>query len=224
MDALGLEHRQPPARRASPAKHPVGAVVVEPVARRRSCRHPCPQAAASPRSRVPGRSRRSRPGRSRRTSRWPSTKAHRPPRPPPGAPGPHTTRTGPDHPARRGYRPTPPRTACPYGTRRSHDQPCGLPPSGETPMAGARSTVRTVTRRQGRPGPNGCGTEVPEGDAAAQSSRSSWRRPARRCGPRCIRRPAREKDGERRVIEHGDVRIEIINEGDDKGEGLVRTC
>src|SRR3954469_24295334 len=31
-------------------------------------------------------------------------------------------------------------------------------------------------------------------------------------------------EGERRVIEHGDVRIEIVNEGDDKGEGLVRTC
>jgi hypothetical protein len=30
--------------------------------------------------------------------------------------------------------------------------------------------------------------------------------------------------GEQRVIEHGDVRIEIINEGDEKGEGLVRTC
>jgi hypothetical protein len=30
--------------------------------------------------------------------------------------------------------------------------------------------------------------------------------------------------GERRVIEHGDVRIEIIREGDEKGEGLVRTC
>jgi len=30
--------------------------------------------------------------------------------------------------------------------------------------------------------------------------------------------------GEHRVIEHGDVRIEIVNEGDDKGEGLVRTC
>jgi hypothetical protein len=30
--------------------------------------------------------------------------------------------------------------------------------------------------------------------------------------------------GERRVIEHGDVRIEIVNEGDEKGEGLVRRC
>jgi hypothetical protein len=36
-----------------------------------------------------------------------------------------------------------------------------------------------------------------------------------------VRRPA---DGSRRVIEHGDVRIEIIHEGDEKGEGLVRTC
>jgi hypothetical protein len=30
--------------------------------------------------------------------------------------------------------------------------------------------------------------------------------------------------GERRVIEHGDVRIEIVHEGDEHGEGLVRTC
>ena len=28
----------------------------------------------------------------------------------------------------------------------------------------------------------------------------------------------------RRVIEHGDVRIEIVNAGDEKGEGLVRRC
>lgn len=31
-------------------------------------------------------------------------------------------------------------------------------------------------------------------------------------------------DGERRVIEHGDVRIEVVNEGDENGQGLVRTC
>ena len=31
-------------------------------------------------------------------------------------------------------------------------------------------------------------------------------------------------DGGRRVIEHGDVRIEIVSEGDENGEGLVRTC
>jgi hypothetical protein len=37
-------------------------------------------------------------------------------------------------------------------------------------------------------------------------------------------RPRPTKPGEHRVIEHGDVRIEIINEGDEKGEGLVRTC
>jgi Polyketide cyclase / dehydrase and lipid transport len=37
-------------------------------------------------------------------------------------------------------------------------------------------------------------------------------------------RPRPTPPGEHRVIEHGDVRIEIINEGDDKGEGLVRTC
>ncbi|MDQ6696739.1 MAG: SRPBCC family protein [Actinomycetota bacterium] len=37
-------------------------------------------------------------------------------------------------------------------------------------------------------------------------------------------RPRRGLSGERRVLEHGGVRIEIINEGDDKGEGLVRTC
>jgi hypothetical protein len=30
--------------------------------------------------------------------------------------------------------------------------------------------------------------------------------------------------GERRVIVHGDVRIEIVHEGDEHGEGLVRTC
>jgi hypothetical protein len=30
--------------------------------------------------------------------------------------------------------------------------------------------------------------------------------------------------GERRVIEHGSVRIEIISEGDENGQGLVRTC
>ncbi|MEY2421542.1 MAG: hypothetical protein QOI95_1609 [Acidimicrobiaceae bacterium] len=37
-------------------------------------------------------------------------------------------------------------------------------------------------------------------------------------------RPRPSKAGEHRVIEHGDVRIEIINEGDENGEGLVRTC
>jgi hypothetical protein len=37
-------------------------------------------------------------------------------------------------------------------------------------------------------------------------------------------RPRATVPGEQRVIEHGDVRIEIINEGDEKGEGLVRTC
>lgn len=38
--------------------------------------------------------------------------------------------------------------------------------------------------------------------------------------PRVPRRPA----GEHRVIEYGGVRIEIVNEGDEKGEGLVRRC
>jgi hypothetical protein len=37
-------------------------------------------------------------------------------------------------------------------------------------------------------------------------------------------RPRPAPPGEHRVIEHGGVRIEILNEGDDKGEGLVRTC
>ena len=36
-----------------------------------------------------------------------------------------------------------------------------------------------------------------------------------------LRPPA---DGGRRVIEHGDVRIEILFSGDDDGLGLVRTC
>lgn len=40
--------------------------------------------------------------------------------------------------------------------------------------------------------------------------------------PRRPRRAAGE--GGRRVIEHGDVRIEIVNEGDDLGLGLVRFC
>jgi len=30
--------------------------------------------------------------------------------------------------------------------------------------------------------------------------------------------------GEHRIIEYGGVRIEIVNEGDDTGEGLVRRC
>ena len=38
--------------------------------------------------------------------------------------------------------------------------------------------------------------------------------------PRIKARPP----GEHRVIEHGDVRIEIVNEGDENGEGLVRRC
>lgn len=33
-----------------------------------------------------------------------------------------------------------------------------------------------------------------------------------------------QPDGERRVIQHGDVRIEIISEGDENGQGLVREC
>src|SRR4029453_6648665 len=36
--------------------------------------------------------------------------------------------------------------------------------------------------------------------------------------------PKHPPAGERRVIEYNDVRIEIVNEGDDNGEGLVRTC
>ena len=32
------------------------------------------------------------------------------------------------------------------------------------------------------------------------------------------------RPAEHRVIEHGGVRIEIVNEGDEKGEGLVRRC
>ncbi|HVN50633.1 MAG TPA: SRPBCC family protein [Acidimicrobiales bacterium] len=43
-----------------------------------------------------------------------------------------------------------------------------------------------------------------------------WRALHPRLGP-----PA---DGGRRVIEHGDVRIEILFAGDEHGEGLVRTC
>jgi hypothetical protein len=34
----------------------------------------------------------------------------------------------------------------------------------------------------------------------------------------------KRRSGEHRVIEYGGVRIEIVNEGDEKGEGLVRTC
>ena len=37
-------------------------------------------------------------------------------------------------------------------------------------------------------------------------------------------RPPARTPGEHRVIEYGGVRIEIVNEGDDKGEGLVRRC
>jgi hypothetical protein len=37
-------------------------------------------------------------------------------------------------------------------------------------------------------------------------------------------KPRPRPDGERRVIVHGDVRIEIVREGDDNGEGLVRSC
>jgi hypothetical protein len=37
-------------------------------------------------------------------------------------------------------------------------------------------------------------------------------------------KPRPNADGSRRVLEHGDVRIEIVNEGDENGEGLVRTC
>jgi Polyketide cyclase / dehydrase and lipid transport len=41
---------------------------------------------------------------------------------------------------------------------------------------------------------------------------------------RALHPPARRSTGERRVIEHGDVRIEIWFEGDDNGQGLVRSC
>lgn len=36
--------------------------------------------------------------------------------------------------------------------------------------------------------------------------------------------PPPSPTGVHRVFEYGGVRIEIVNEGDDKGEGLVRTC
>lgn len=36
--------------------------------------------------------------------------------------------------------------------------------------------------------------------------------------------PPAERSSEHRVFEYGGVRIEIVNEGDDKGEGLVRRC
>jgi hypothetical protein len=41
---------------------------------------------------------------------------------------------------------------------------------------------------------------------------------------RALHPPGRRGSGERRVIEHGDVRIEIWFEGDENGEGLVRSC
>jgi len=41
---------------------------------------------------------------------------------------------------------------------------------------------------------------------------------------RALHPPARRVGAERRVIEHGDVRIEIWHEGDENGEGLVRSC
>jgi len=37
-------------------------------------------------------------------------------------------------------------------------------------------------------------------------------------------RPPKLAPGEHQVIEHGGVRIEILHPGDEKGEGLVRTC
>jgi hypothetical protein len=37
-------------------------------------------------------------------------------------------------------------------------------------------------------------------------------------------KPRATTPGEHRVIEHGGVRIEIVNEGDENGEGLVRRC
>ena len=37
-------------------------------------------------------------------------------------------------------------------------------------------------------------------------------------------RPRQVTPGEHRVLEHGDVRIEIWHEGDAAGQGLVRTC
>lgn len=36
--------------------------------------------------------------------------------------------------------------------------------------------------------------------------------------------PPPRRDGSPRVIEYGGVRIEIVHEGDEKGEGLVRKC
>jgi hypothetical protein len=36
--------------------------------------------------------------------------------------------------------------------------------------------------------------------------------------------PRPSSNGRRRVLEHGDVRIEIIYEGDTNGQGLIRTC
>lgn len=41
---------------------------------------------------------------------------------------------------------------------------------------------------------------------------------------RALHPPARSQPGEKRVIEHGDVRIEIWFEGDENGQGLVRHC
>jgi hypothetical protein len=38
------------------------------------------------------------------------------------------------------------------------------------------------------------------------------------------RRPRHLQPGEVQVIEHGDVRIEILHPGDDNGDGLVRHC
>ena len=41
---------------------------------------------------------------------------------------------------------------------------------------------------------------------------------------RALHPPVRKPADGPRVIEHGDVRIEILNEGDEHGAGLVRTC
>ena len=41
---------------------------------------------------------------------------------------------------------------------------------------------------------------------------------------RALHPPVRRNEPWPRVIEHGDVRIEVLHEGDETGTGLVRTC
>ena len=171
MDPLLLEHGQPAP--VAVARHdPVRAVVGEPALGRLDVDAHAGQA--------PGRggadrdrTRRPHPGRSRRTWRWRVSTCRRRRRPPRGAPGPRRRGSGPGCRARRGCRPTPPRSCA---RSRSLLARCPRPSAPGSPPDALVSDPHTTAGRSagGADGPAGAGNFCRSRCTPPRPSSWSW--------------------------------------------------